>query len=152
MSENTSHHRTPRILILASLSGGYAGANAVGQLHTDYPPNTYILPCLSPCMFPEQFYMDAFERGIDAILVMYSGTDCPYTGAPEHTAKTINKVYGLMKAADIDTRRLKLAAICTVCTKPFLKEVNQMNAVMAEIGPCSTDVSQAANSTAGAAL
>jgi len=27
----------------------------------------------------------------------------------------------------MDIRRLRLAAICTVCVKPFLKEVNQMN-------------------------
>jgi len=29
---------------------------------------------------------------------------------------------------------LKLTAICTVCTKPFLKEVNQMNTLLREIG------------------
>ncbi|MEJ2555050.1 MAG: hydrogenase iron-sulfur subunit [Anaerolineae bacterium] len=74
-----------KILILASLSGGYAGADSVGQLHAEYAPNTYVFPCLSPCMFPEDFYLRAFERGIDAVLVMYSGTDCPYKGAPERT-------------------------------------------------------------------
>jgi hypothetical protein len=39
-----------------------------------------------------------------------------------------------MKARGIDTRRLKLAAICTVCTKPFLKEVNLMNELLDGIG------------------
>jgi len=39
-----------------------------------------------------------------------------------------------MKEHGIDTRRLKLTAICTVCTKPFLKEVNQMNLLLYEIG------------------
>jgi hypothetical protein len=39
-----------------------------------------------------------------------------------------------MKAQGIDTRRLKLAAICTVCTKPFLKEVQQMDALLQGIG------------------
>ena len=72
----------PKILILATLSGGYAGADSVGQLHIDYPTNTYIFPVLCPCVFPEQFYLDTFEKGIDAILVMYSGTDSPYKGGP----------------------------------------------------------------------
>jgi coenzyme F420-reducing hydrogenase delta subunit len=96
-----------KILILATLSGGYAGADSVGQLHTDYASNTYVLPVLSPAMFAESFYLDAFERGIDAIIVMYSGTDCPYKGAAERTAKLINQTYILMKERGIDTRRLR---------------------------------------------
>ena len=126
--------QTPKILILATTSGGYAGADAVGQLHTDYPNNTYILPVLCPSMFNEDFYIRIFERGIDGVIVMYSGTDSPYKGGPERAAELVNKTYPVMKEQGIDTRRLKLAAICTVCTKPFLKEVNQMNNLLKEIG------------------
>ena len=124
----------PKILILATLSGGYAGADSVGQQHEDYPANTYILPVMCPCMFPAEFYLRAFERGIDAIIVMYSGTDSPYKGGAERTAQLINSAYTKMKERDIDTKRLRLTAICTVCTKPFLKEVNQMNELLDEIG------------------
>lgn len=126
--------KKPKILILATLSGGYAGADSVGQLHADYPSNTYVLPVLSPSMFPPDFYLRSFNKGIDGIIVMYSGTDSPYKGAPERTAQLINQVYPLMKEQGIDTRRLKLAAICTVCTKPFLKEVNLMNDLLKGIG------------------
>lgn len=132
--ENRSDCNTPKILILATTSGGYAGADAVGQLHTDYPNNTYILPVLCPSMFNEDFYLRIFKRGIDGVIVMYSGTDSPYKGGPERAAELINKTYPVMKESGIDTRRLKLAAICTVCTKPFLKEVNQMNTLLQEIG------------------
>ena len=132
--ENGSNCNTPKILILATTSGGYAGADAVGQLHTDYPNNTYILPVLCPSMFNEDFYLRIFKRGIDSVIVMYSGTDSPYKGGPERAAQLINKTYPKMKEFGIDTRRLKLAAICTVCTKPFLKEVNAMNQLLYEIG------------------
>jgi len=129
-----------KILILASLSGGYAGADSVGQLHTDYPANVYVLPVVCPAMFPEDFYLRTFERGIDAILVMYSGTDCPYKGGAERTAVIINSVYPLLSQRGIDTRRLRLAAICTVCTRPFLNEVNQMNQLLQEIGPVCSEL------------
>jgi len=132
--ENWSNCNTPKILILATTSGGYAGADAVGQLHTDYPNNTYILPVLCPSMFNEDFYLRIFKRGIDGVIVMYSGTDSPYKGGPERAAQLINSTYPKMKELGIDTRRLKLTAICTVCTKPFLKEVNQMNLLLYEIG------------------
>jgi coenzyme F420-reducing hydrogenase delta subunit len=124
----------PKILILGTLAGGYAGADSTGQSHLDYPANTYILPIMCPCMFPPEFFVRAFERGIDGIIVMYSGTDSPYKVEADGTAKLINQSYELMKARGIDIRRLRLAAICTVCVKPFLKEVNQMNELLKGIG------------------
>jgi len=65
---------------------------------------------------------------------MYSGTDSPYKGGPERAALMINETYPLLKEHGIDTRRLKLAAICTVCTKPFIKEVTQMDKLLEDIG------------------
>ena len=124
----------PKILILATLAGGYAGADSTGQAHLDYPANTYILPVMCPCMFPPEFFVRAFEHGIDGIIVMYSGTDSPYKVEADGTAKLINQAYDLMKTRGIDIRRLRLAAICTVCVKPFLKEVNQMNDLLKGIG------------------
>ena len=129
-----SPEKKPKILILATLSGGYAGADSVGQLHADYPVNTYVLPVMCPSMLPSEFYLRSFKQGIDGIIVMYSGTDSPFRGGPERTAQLINQTYPLMKEHGLDTRRLKLAAICTVCTKPFIKEVNQMNELLSGIG------------------
>jgi coenzyme F420-reducing hydrogenase delta subunit len=129
-----------KILVLATLSGGYAGADSVGQLHTDYQPNVYILPVVCPAIFPEDFYLRAFRRGIDAILVMYSGTDCPYKGGAERTAEIVNRTYPLLQEQGIDPRRLRLTAICTVCTKAFLNEVTQMNTLLEEIGPIASEL------------
>ncbi|MEA3438675.1 MAG: hydrogenase iron-sulfur subunit [Chloroflexota bacterium] len=132
--ENKEQIQNPKILILATLSGGYRGADAAGQAHLEYPPNTFILPVMSAAMFPPKFYLRAFEQGIDAILVMYSGTDSPYKDVPERTAINIKETYTLMKERGLDIRRLRLVAICTVCVKPFLKEVNEMTELLDEIG------------------
>jgi coenzyme F420-reducing hydrogenase delta subunit len=40
-----------------------------------------------------------------------------------------------MRELDIDIRRLKLTAICSVCTKAFVKEIAEMEAVLDELGP-----------------
>ena len=129
-----------KILILATLAGGYAGADATGQSHAEYPANTFILPVMCPCLFPPEFYLRAFERGIDGILVLYSGTDSPYKVEAMETAKLIQRAYELMKARGIDTRRLRLAAICTVCVKPFMKEVNQMHELLNGIGRVKDEI------------
>ena len=134
---NASRCKQSKILILATLSGGYVGADGVGQLHVDYAPNTYILPVVCPSMFPVEFYIRTFKKGIDAIIVMYSGSDCPYKDGAAKTAEMINRTYERMQELTLDTRRLRLTAICTVCTTPFQREVKKMQAVLEELGPIS---------------
>jgi multimeric flavodoxin WrbA len=73
---------------------------------------------------------------------MYSGTDSPYKGGAERTAEMINRTYSRMKEQGINTKRLRLAAICTVCTKPFIKEVNQMNDLLQGIGFVKDELAQ----------
>lgn len=127
--------KRPKILILATLSGGYVGADGVGQLHAEYSPNTYILPVVCPSMFPVDFYIRTFERGMDAIIVMFSGSDCPYKDGAKKTAEMINLTYERMKEVGLDIRRLRLTAICTVCTTPFQREVQKMEKILEDIGP-----------------
>ena len=123
-----------KILILATETCAYPGADSVGQAHSSYPTNTYILRVRAPVMFPEQFYLDCFAKGISGIIIMSCGEECPYEGAYHALAKRVDRIYQLMKAQDLDIRRLRLTAICTVCNRAFLKEVNQMNEVVRELG------------------
>ena len=125
----------PKILILATEACAYPGANSVGQAHLNYPDNTYIMRVRAPAMFPERFYLDCFEKGIGGIIVMACGVECPFEGAYEDLARHIDRVYQMMKERDLDIRRLRLTAICTVCNRAFIKEVNQMKEVVEELGP-----------------
>lgn len=126
---------SPRILVLASLLCAYPGIDATGQAHLDYPANTYVLPTPDPVMFPESFYLYCFEHGIDAILIASCGTDSPYEGSHEQLAARVNRVYAQMKERGLDVRRLKLTAICSVCTKAFVKEVGDLAQLLTELGP-----------------
>ena len=123
-----------KILILATETCAYPGADSVGQAHSSYPTNTYILRVRAPVMFPEQIYLDCIAKGISGIIIMSCGEECPYEGAYHALAKRVDRIYQLMKAQDLDIRRLRLTAICTVCNRAFLKEVNQMNEVVRELG------------------
>ncbi|MBW1841797.1 MAG: hydrogenase iron-sulfur subunit [Deltaproteobacteria bacterium] len=123
-----------KILILATETCAYPGADSVGQAHSSYPANTYILRVRSPVLFPEHFYLDCFKKGISGIIIMSCGEECPYEGAYNALAKRVDRVYQMMKKRDLDIRRLRLTAICTVCNRAFLNEVNQMNEVVKELG------------------
>lgn len=124
-----------KILILATEACAYPGADAVGQGHQSYPANTYILRVKDPVLFPEKFYLDCFAKGVAGIIIMSCGVESPYPGSYEALAKRIDRVYPLMRARGLDIRRLRLTAICTVCTRAFLNEVRQMNDLVTELGP-----------------
>jgi F420-non-reducing hydrogenase iron-sulfur subunit len=124
-----------KILILATETCAYPGADSVGQAHSSYPTNTFILRVRAPALFPEQFYLDCFKKGISGIIIMSCGEECPYDGAYKAMAMRLDRVYKMMKEQDLDIRRLRLTAICTVCNRSFLNEVNQMNTVVQELGP-----------------
>jgi coenzyme F420-reducing hydrogenase delta subunit len=135
MAANEKNGRQEKILILATDSCAYPGADSVGQSHSSYPANTYILRVRAPVLFPETFYIDCFKKGIGGIIIMSCGEECPYEGAYKALAKRLDRVYAIMKAQRLDIRRLRLTAICTVCNRAFLNEVNQMNNLVSELGP-----------------
>ncbi len=124
-----------KILILATESCAYPGANAVGQAHSSYPENVFILRTRAPVLFPERFYIECFEKGISGIIIMSCGVECPYHGAYEVLARRIDRVFEMMRKRGLDPTRLRLTAICTVCTRAFLKEVQQMNEIVTKLGP-----------------
>ncbi len=124
-----------KILILATESCAYPGADSVGQAHSTYPANTYILRVRAPVLFPESFYIDCFKKGISGIIIMSCGEECPYDGAYKALAKRLDIVFKKMKSLEIDLKRLRLTAICTVCNRAFLREVNQMDQLVRELGP-----------------
>jgi F420-non-reducing hydrogenase iron-sulfur subunit len=123
-----------KILILATEDCAYPGANAAGQAHMSYPENTYVMRVRAPVMFPEKFYMDCFEKGIYGIIIMSCGVECPYEGAYKALSARIDRVYAMMRERGLDARRLRLTGVCTVCTRAFVKEVNEMNRLVRELG------------------
>lgn len=134
MSE-AQRRKEPKILVLATEACAYPGADYVGQTRTEYPANTYIIRVPAPAVFPGDFYLRCFEKGIDGIIVMSCGQECPYPGAYERFAKRVEGVHARMKERGLDTKRLRVTAICTVCSRAFLKEVHDMDRLLAELEP-----------------
>lgn len=120
---------------MASDSCAYPGADNVGQIHAEYPSNTYLIRVRSPVIFPADFYLRCFEKGIAGIIVMSCGHECPYEGAYDRLAARIGEVHQLMKQHNWETNRLRLCAICTVCSRAFLNEVHQMCRLVQEGAP-----------------
>lgn len=133
----------PAIIVLATSACAYPGADAVGKAHLEYPANISVLRVPSPVVFPEDFYLRAFARGIDGIIVASCGTDCPYEGVYQKLSRRIDRLVKRMKSGGLEIERVRLTAICTVCIKAFLKEVNQMNDKLRSLGPVNRERAEA---------
>ncbi len=125
----------PKILVLATERCAYPGADAVGKAHQEYGSNVYVFRVPSPVLFPEDFYLGSFARGIDGILIAACGSDCPYRGAYDRLAKRIDALTARMRRGGLEIERIRITAICTVCIKAYLKEVDEMNAKLLKVGP-----------------
>ncbi len=132
LSENAFN---PKILVLATEACAYPGADAVGKAHLEYGANVYVFRVPSPVLFPEDFYLRCYAKGIDGILIAACGSDCPYRGAYDRLAARIDSLTTNMKSGGLEIQRIRLKAICTVCIKAYLKEVDEMNAKLLKVGP-----------------
>ncbi|MGC9258798.1 MAG: hydrogenase iron-sulfur subunit [Phycisphaerae bacterium] len=130
----------PKILVLATESCAYPGADAVGKAHEEYGANVYVFRVPSPVLFPEDFYLRCYAKGIDGILIAACGSDCPYRGAYDRLAARIDALTSRMKGGGLEMQRIRLTAICTVCIKAYLKEVGQLDEALRKLGPVNRNI------------
>ena len=130
----------PRLLMLATLSCAYPGADAVGKARIEYYPRVHVLGMPAPVMFPKDFYLRSFAQGIDGIIIAARGSDCPYENAFPRLSGRVDEIVQVMKGGGLEIERIRLTAICTVCIKSFVKEIDQMRAKIGPMGPVDREV------------
>ena len=72
--------------------------------------------------------MYAYEKGFDGVFIAADGSDCVYgESCTEKTGHLVGKTHNLMKEKEIDPARLRMAAICSVCSESFVKQMRTFN-------------------------
>jgi coenzyme F420-reducing hydrogenase delta subunit len=125
----------PRLLMLATMSCAYPGADAVGKARIEYYPRVHVVGMPAPVMFPKDFFLRTYAKGIDGIIIAACGSDCPYEGAFSSLSNRIDDVVQIIKKGGLEIERIRLTAICTVCIKAFVKEIEDMRTKLAPMGP-----------------
>lgn len=116
----------PKILVFSTNNISDPGIDLAGSSHMEYPPTVRVisLPCSSG-VHPN-WVLHALEAGFDGVFIAADGSDCAVL--PDCTAKTANlaqKAQALLKERGKDPRRLKMAAICSVCSEAFVSHIRQ---------------------------
>jgi len=121
------------ILVFSTEKISDPAIDLAGLLKQHYPPvvDTISVPCSSA--IKPQWILRAFERGFDGVFIAADGTDCPFgESCSERTAEIVARTHEMMRERGIDTARLRMAAICSVCSAAFVKLVKELANYLAD--------------------
>lgn len=115
---------SPRILVFSTEKISDPAIDMAGLLKLHYPPTVYTIPVPCSSAIKPRWILHALEQGFDGVFIAADGTDCPYgESCTEKTGQLVSQTMEVMKEKGIDPARLKMAAICSVCSEPFVKHV-----------------------------
>lgn len=117
---------TPRILVFSTVGISDPGIDLVGGQHLHYAPTVVTIPVPCSSSIKPRWIMHALDRGFDGVFIAADGTDCAYVSdCTDRTAKVTDETHLLMKKRGIAAKRLRMAAICSVCAESFEKQMHQ---------------------------
>lgn len=120
--------KSAKILVFSTEKISDPAIDMAGLLKLHYPPTVYTIsvPCSSGVK--SRWILHAFEKGFDGVFIAADGSDCPYgESCTEKTGKVVSRTHELMKLKNIETARLRMAAICSVCSEAFVKQMKSFN-------------------------
>ena len=114
----------PRILVFTTNNISDPGVDLAGSAHMHYSPS--VIPLRIPCSsgIRPSWILHALESGFDGVFVAADGGDCAFLAdCTDRTAKVIDAAQQVITEHGYNPRRLKMAAICSVCAEPFVSHV-----------------------------
>jgi coenzyme F420-reducing hydrogenase delta subunit len=116
----------PKILVFSTNNISDPGIDLAGSQHMSYPPTVKVISIPCSAGINPNWVLYALEAGFDGVFIAADGGDCAYL--PDCTARTARiaeKAQWLLKERGQDPRRVKMAAICSVCSEPFVSHMRQ---------------------------
>jgi F420-non-reducing hydrogenase iron-sulfur subunit len=125
---HTDRSRGPRILVFSTNTISDPGIDLAGICHMDYNPSVQVIsiPCSSGIL--PGWVLHALHAGFDGVFVAADGTDCAYlSDCTVRTGKVVEKAQKMIREHGLDPRRVKMAAICSVCAESFVSHMEKFS-------------------------
>jgi F420-non-reducing hydrogenase iron-sulfur subunit len=126
----------PKILVFSTNNISDPGIDLAGSSHLHYPPSvmTINVPCTSG--IKPQWVLYAAQRGFDGVFIAADGEECAYRGdCAERSSQIVAAAQQLLERHGYQPRRLKMAAICSVCAEPFVNYMREFSEALVTLGP-----------------
>ena len=125
----------PKILAFSTSIISDPGIDLAGSAHMHYPPSVLVVPVPCSSGIKPGWVLHALEAGFDGVFIAADGTDCAYL--PDCTVRTgvvVQRAQELIKEHGYDPRRLKMAAICSVCAESFVSHMEHYHKELSSLG------------------
>ena len=124
-------NRPPKILVFSTDKISDPGIDQAGLRKIHYSPSVYvIMPCSSG--IKPRWILRAFEKGFDGVFIAADGHECSYSAScPERTNDIIIASQKLMAEKNINPKRIRMAALCSVCAEPFVSHMENFSKILA---------------------
>ena len=135
----------PKILVFSTNNISDPGIDLAGSSHLHYSPTVMVIsvPCTSG--IKPSWITYAIERGFDGVFIAADGEECAYLpDCAERTSKIISDAQTMLRDKGQEPKRVKMAAICSVCADPFVNYMREFSAMLAELGPSRPSGAEAA--------
>jgi coenzyme F420-reducing hydrogenase delta subunit len=123
-----------RVLVFSTNGISDPGIDLAGSLHMHYSPEVVVisLPCTSAVR--PSWILFALEQGFDGVFIASDGEECAYlSDCAKRSAQIMCQALDLLAEHGIDDRRLKMAAICSVCAESFTRQIREFSATLSTL-------------------
>jgi coenzyme F420-reducing hydrogenase delta subunit len=87
--------------------------------------------------------LHALNAGFDGVFIAADGSDCAYLAdCTKRTGEVVQRAQALLKENNVDPRRLKMAAICSVCAESFQSHMEKFKAALVKLNAPQEKVTQ----------
>jgi F420-non-reducing hydrogenase iron-sulfur subunit len=121
----------PRVLVFSTNAISDPGIDLAGSLHMHYSPEVVVisLPCTSAIR--PGWILFALQQGFDGVFIASDGDECAYlSDCAKRSAQIMYQAQDLLAEHGIDDRRLKVAAICSVCAESFTRQIREFTTTL----------------------
>ena len=123
--------RSVKILVFSTKKISDPAIDMAGLLKLHYPPQVYTIAVRCTSGIKPRWIMRAFEKGFDGVFIAADGSDCSFgESCTEKTGAIVEKTHIMMKEKGIEPSRLRMAALCSVCSESFVKHVKSFNELL----------------------
>ena len=124
----------PSILVFATNSISDPGIDMAGSSHMPYPTSVKVIPIPCSSGIDPRWVLHALKAGFDGVFIAADGIDCALLhDCTSRTSAVVQRSQNLLKENGFDPRRLKMAAICSVCAESFVSHIKSFSEVLIEL-------------------
>ncbi|MGD0781105.1 MAG: hydrogenase iron-sulfur subunit [Dehalococcoidales bacterium] len=126
----------PKIIAFCCHYCAYSAADLAGSSRMQYPPNVRIIrtPCTGRLEI--DYYMQAFENGIDGVLV--AGCEegsCHFKDGNLLAKRRVNSIRTVLAEAGVEAERLRMVNVSAAAARPLVEYIKEMVETVRKLGP-----------------